>query len=87
MEVDQISPKLVVNRLVLPDSNPGHLLQHSLPTKALEAVDFQFRIPDVLQALGGDVDFLGARGTKSVKPVGRKIWSLRSTLLLDELVS
>ena len=44
-------PQLVVDGLVLPDANPGHLLEHPLSPKDLQAVDLQLRVPDVLQAL------------------------------------
>ena len=44
--------------LVESDAHARHLLEHPLPPEALQAVDFQLRVPDVLKALGGDVDFL-----------------------------
>ena len=51
-------PQLVVDGLVESDAHARHLLEHPLPPEALQAVDFQLRVPDVLKALGGDVDFL-----------------------------
>ena len=39
--------ELVRDGLVLVDPHPGHLLQHSLSTKRVEAVDLQLWIPDV----------------------------------------
>ena len=51
-------PQLVVDGLVEPDAHAGHLLEHPLPPEALQAVDLQLRVPDVLQALGGHVDLL-----------------------------
>ena len=44
-------PKFVMYGFVLHDSDPRHFLEHPLPAEPLETVDFQFGIPDVLQAL------------------------------------
>ncbi len=35
-----------------------HLLEDSLPPEPFQTVDLQLRVPDVLQALRGDVDLL-----------------------------
>ena len=51
-------PQLVVDGLVEPDAHAGHLLEHPLPPEALQPVDLQLRVPDVLQALGRDVYLL-----------------------------
>jgi hypothetical protein len=52
------APQLVVDGLVLPDANPRHLLEDPLAAEYLKAVDFQLRVPDVLQALWGLVHLL-----------------------------
>ena len=51
-------PELVVDCLVLPDPNPGHLLENPLPPEELEAVDLQLGVPDVLEAVWGLVHLL-----------------------------
>ncbi len=55
---DEDLPQLVVDSLVLPDANPGHLLEYPLAPEYLQAVDLQLRVPDVLQALRGLVYLL-----------------------------
>ena len=50
--------ELVGDCLVLVDPHSGHLLQHSLSAKCVEAVDLQLWIPDVFQNFRRLVHFL-----------------------------
>jgi hypothetical protein len=56
--VDEDLPQLVVDGLVLPDTDPRHLLEYPLAPEYLQAVDLQLRVPNVLQALRGLVHLL-----------------------------
>ena len=44
-----VSLELVVDRLVLHDPDPRHLLEHLLPRERLQAIDLQLWIPEILE--------------------------------------
>ena len=62
----QFLPKLIVYSFVLANSHSRHFFEHSLPAKFFQPVYFEFGVPNILQALWGDIDFLKVCKSKTV---------------------
>ena len=75
--------ELVGDCLVLVDPHSGHLLQHSLSAKCVEAVDLQLWIPDVFQNFRRLVHFLEIGNLSLINEIiqSRQIFRNKSSFL------